>query len=667
MISSPRTTGSVSAEILKVISMRAKQRTEREVARALRLERAARGLEELRRAARAAEKEFSAELELAAPSMRESAYNLVHYLAVRRHDVRQLQDELARLGLSSLGRMEAHAMASLRAVLQVLDTLRGQKPSAGVVEDVPITFDTGPALLAEHASAILGTARGGGARIMVTMPGEAADDPSLIRELVDVGMGIMRINCAHDSVKVWERMVKHLRRAERELGKRCLVSFDLAGPKLRTGPIAPGPAVAKWRPTRDAVGRVTEPARVRLVAHPHERDADETTIPVAGGLLAKAKAGDSIEFTDARDRKRVLHVKEIERGECLCETDATAYVVPGIRLALRRNARTIAKGEVGDLPALEQSIVLRAGDTLDVVRGETPGRDAIHSDDGAMTEPAFVSCALAEVFAGVCVGESILFDDGRIRGTIRGTIEDRLRVEIAAVAGGSAKLKAEKGINLPESDLALPALTGKDIADLALIAKHADMVALSFVQRPEDIDALLHEIGNLRATDLGIVLKVETQAAFNRLPLLLLSAMRHPRIAVMVARGDLGVEVGFERLSEVQEEILWLCEAAHVPVIWATQVLESLAKGGMPSRAEVTDAAMASRAECVMLNKGPYIRETLRFLTDVLQRMEEHQHKKTARLRKLKVSDVNGSRRRPPKIAGPLPRTQRAAARCVSN
>ena len=132
----------------------------------------------------------------------------------------------------------------------------------------------------------------------------------------------------------------------------------------------------------------------------------------------------------------------------------------------------------------------------------------------------------------------------------------------------------------------------------------------------------------------------------NRLPLLLLSAMRHPPIAVMVARGDLGVEVGFERLSEVQEEILWLCEAAHVPVIWATQVLESLAKGGMPSRAEVTDAAMGGRAECVMLNKGPYIRETLRFLIDVLARMEEHQYKKTARLRKLRVSDVNGARRR---------------------
>jgi pyruvate kinase len=111
-----------------------------------------------------------------------------------------------------------------------------------------------------------------------------------------------------------------------------------------------------------------------------------------------------------------------------------------------------------------------------------------------------------------------------------------------------------------------------------------------------------------------------------------------------VARGDLGVEVGFERLSEVQEEILWLCEAAHVPVVWATQVLESLAKGGMPSRAEVTDAAMGSRAECVMLNKGPYIQTALKFLCDVLKRMAAHHSKKTPLLRKLKISNLPRSR-----------------------
>jgi pyruvate kinase len=103
----------------------------------------------------------------------------------------------------------------------------------------------------------------------------------------------------------------------------------------------------------------------------------------------------------------------------------------------------------------------------------------------------------------------------------------------------------------------------------------------------------------------------------------------------MIARGDLAVECGFERLAEVQEEILWICEAAHVPVIWATQVLETLAQEGMPSRAEVTDTAMGHRAECVMLNKGDHVLTAVRVLEDILRRMQAHQVKKRAMLREL--------------------------------
>jgi len=634
--------------------MNAQRRTEHEVSRALRLERAARGVEALRRAALAAEQEFAAELDAVAPSMRESAYNLVHYIGVRRIDARQLQNELARLGLSSLGRMEAHVMASLQAVLEALYTLRHRPVPAEIAAPPPVAFDSGDALLATHTEAILGPARRGlSTRIMVTMPGKAADDPALIRDLVDSGMDVMRVNCAHDSLPVWERMVKHLRQAARRAGKRCALSFDLAGPKFRTGPIEPGPAFAKWRPRRDTLGRVTTSARVRFVSQLREANADETIIPAAGTLLTKARPGDTVTLTDTRGRKRRLSVVEARAGDCLCETETTGYVVPGTPLALRRKSRVAAKGIVGALPASDGWITLRPGDMLDLVHGDLPGRDAVRDDQGRVLQPAFVCCAVREVFVGVRVGEPILLDDGRIRGTIRGVAANRLRAEIVAVAGGTAKLRGEKGINLPETDLDLPALTSKDLDDLASVAKHADMVAMSFVQRSEDIEALLVEIARLRASTLGIVLKIETQAAFNRLPMLLLAAMRHPRMAVMVARGDLGVEVGFERLSEVQEEILWFCEAAHVPVIWATQVLESLAKGGLPSRAEVTDAAMGGRAECVMLNKGPFIRETLCFLTDVLRRMEEHQHKKSSRLRKLRVSDISRSRLRRATVAPP--------------
>ena len=157
-------------------------------------------------------------------------------------------------------------------------------------------------------------------------------------------------------------------------------------------------------------------------------------------------------------------------------------------------------------------------------------------------------------------------------------------------------------------------------------------------RREEDILLLEAELDRLNAGHLGIVLKIESQTTFEQMPRLLMVALQSPPVAVMVARGDLGVEVGFARLAEIQEEILQICEAAHVPVIWATQVLESLAKLGVPSRAEVTDAAMAVRAECVMLNKGPYIETAVKFLSDVLQRMQGHQSKRSARLRRLNVS-----------------------------
>jgi pyruvate kinase len=100
----------------------------------------------------------------------------------------------------------------------------------------------------------------------------------------------------------------------------------------------------------------------------------------------------------------------------------------------------------------------------------------------------------------------------------------------------------------------------------------------------------------------------------------------------MIARGDLAVELGHARLAEIQEEILWLCEAARIPVVWATQVLDDLVKDGLPSRAETTDAAMAQRAECIMLNKGPHVAEAIGFLTEVSGKMSRHQAKKTARL-----------------------------------
>jgi len=142
----------------------------------------------------------------------------------------------------------------------------------------------------------------------------------------------------------------------------------------------------------------------------------------------------------------------------------------------------------------------------------------------------------------------------------------------------------------------------------------------------------LHALGR---DDMGIVLKIETLRGFENLPALMLAAMGARAAGVMIARGDLAVECGYERLAEVQEEILWCTEAAHMPVIWATQVLESMVKTGLPSRAEISDAGLGVRAECVMLNKGPYITQAIQTLDDILKRMGGHQNKKRPLLRAL--------------------------------
>jgi pyruvate kinase len=290
---------------------------------------------------------------------------------------------------------------------------------------------------------------------------------------------------------------------------------------------------------------------------------------------------------------------------------------------------------VGGIPPRQQPILLKKGDFLHLTRSQIAGKPPEMSRQGRVLQPATIPCTLPEVFDSVRPGERIWFDDGKIGGILRAVSADQVRVEITHARPQGDRLLSEKGINLPDSRIRLSAISEKDVSDLRFVAANADMVGLSFVRNVSDIEALLARLAEFGGEHPGVVLKIETRKAFEMLPDLLLAAMRSRSFGVMIARGDLAVECGYERLAEVQEEILWLCEAAHAPVIWATQVLESLAKSGMPSRAEISDAAMGNRAECVMLNKGPHIVDAIRVLDNILQRMQDHQNKKRSMLRRL--------------------------------
>jgi len=605
-------------------------------------------LETIRRSALELEAEALPSSEALHPTYTQSARNLLHYLALRRQELRPIQKRLSAFGLSSLGRTEAHVLASIDRVLETLHHLAGI-PFAPRAAAPPVNgFDEGRDLLDLHAEALLGPPPGDRVtRIMVTMPTAAADDPALIAQLLASDMDCMRINCAHDDAKKWRRMIQHLRKAEKALGRKCRIMMDLAGPKLRTGPIEPGEQVIRWKPRRNRLGQVTAPAHIWLFPEdvpcipPASANA---CVPVSGPWLKRLRTGDRIRFVDARGSRRTLRVAALEGCGRWVEADQTAYIIPGTVLRVPKRTRkaqtkpAFHEVRIGALPALEQVLELKEGDSLILTKGDVLGRPTQRGPNGAVLHAAQIGCTLPTIFADVRTGQSIWFDDGRIGGTIESVEPERIQVRIVQARSRGEKLRADKGINLPESVLNSPGLTEKDIADLPFIAAHADMVGYSFVRTPADVEVLEARLRELGGKHLGIVLKIETREAFKNLPALLLASMRSPCDGVMIARGDLAIECGFERLAEAQEQILWICEAAHVPVIWATQVLESVAKEGLATRAEVSDAASSQRAECVMLNKGPHITQAVATLVNILRRMEGHQHKKRVMLRPLELA-----------------------------
>lgn len=339
------------------------------------------------------------------------------------------------------------------------------------------------------------------------------------------------------------------------------------------------------------------------------------------------------------DHVRTLFGAGMDAARINCAHDG-----PKVWKKMIDNIRTIANGLgrrcpiLMDLqgPKIRTRTVLRPEDREEI----EPGDHLLITFDEPRPNREFpfqASCAMPEVLRQVAEGARVSIKDGLIRGFVEEVRPEGLLVSVERTPPEGQLLESEKGINFPGTELVVSPLSDEDLRDLDFVAEHADMVGYSFVQKPEDIALLQRELEKRRGgkPPMAIVAKIETQLGFHNLPDLIVQAAGANPFAVMIARGDLAVEIGYERLSEVQEEILWVCEAAHIPVIWATQVLESLVKRGMPSRGEFTDAAMGNRAECVMLNKGPFIAEGVGVLDNVLRRMEQHMVKKTPQLRAL--------------------------------
>ncbi len=578
---------------------------------------------------------------------RRSAANLAAYIALRRHDLRPIQGNLAALGLSSLGRCEGHVVAALDAVIHALRLMQGVPVARLRIARVAREITRDPLLLRRHTNRLFGPpAAQRWTRFMVTLPTEAATNYAFVRDLLRHGTDCARINCAHDGPDSWRRMVRHVRRAEREVGRPCRILMDLGGPKLRTGPVKTGEAVLRLKVRRGPRGQLLAAARVVLDAStsaapslPAGRAATEQPLllRVDRGWLDGVEPADTVRFKDLRGRERQLKITRREAPDRVLATlSKGAWLGPQLALEHRprrgRLRRTSAACAITPLPL---PIRVGEGDALLLTREPEPGAPAVTDRAGRVRQAAHISCSEGAIFDALRVGHQVWIDDGKI-GAVVEVLDDRgAWLRITRTRPGGERIAPGKGLNFPDSVLPLPALSPADLADLDFAARHADVIGLSFVRTASDIDALTRALAQRRRTGIGIIAKIETPAAVRNLPeIIVRGAGRHP-FGVMIARGDLAVEIGYERLAEIQEEILWLCEAAHVPVIWATQVLENLVKRGRPTRAEISDAALSQRAECVMLNKGPFLLQALDVLDNVVGRMRDHQRKKTAQYRAL--------------------------------
>lgn len=254
-----------------------------------------------------------------------------------------------------------------------------------------------------------------------------------------------------------------------------------------------------------------------------------------------------------------------------------------------------------------------------------------------------VGCSIPQIFEFLQEGDPVLIDDGSVEGVVTSVTEEEALVKVERVDGNSVRIKAEKGLNFPQTSFEVDLLTEKDEKDLTFACKHADIIGCSFIRDKNDIEQIQAEIGKImgdKASDIALMAKIETVQAVENLPSILLTAASKNPFSVMIARGDLAVETGYIRLAELQQEILWICEASDIPVVWGTEVLDNMISTGIPTRAEVTDAAEGERSECVMLNKGDYLVEGVDMLNNILEKMQEHQYKKTPKLRALSIAKM---------------------------
>ena len=564
---------------------------------------------------------YRRQINAALPAHHRSAANLAHYLGLRKQSVRQLQLDLAGLGLSSLGRSEGHVRDTLLRLEGWLKMEHSGERRRFAADG--LDTDAAGAILHENTHALFGPRPlNRHVYIMVTAPDADEVTRGWADKVLHAGANILRINAAHESLAAWTRSIGVIRARAAALGKHVKVFVDLPGPKLRAEILRTQPAVLHFPRRKDRRGKTVGPTTVWCVPAFVAR----SQVPIPHAWFGRLRAGDRLNIRDAGGRARELVIRAASAVRVRAECAQSLFITPGLAIECRRGIRVLGRGRIGTIPREPCDVLLNRDDRF--ILNETGRANRVN-------RVPVLRCPEPGVLDQVRRGERVVLDDGRIVAIVESTAGQSMVCRVTRTAKSPARLRSGKGLAFPDSRVSLPALGSEDEAALKFALECADGVEASFVNSRRDVDRIVRRLRKDARPGFGLVLKLETQGAIRNLPDILFAALRYSPAGLMIARGDLAVEASFEQLAQLQEEILGFGEACHLPVIWATQVLDSLAHSGVPTRAEVTDAAMSMRAECVMLNKGPFVAEATRTLVKIIRDMEPRQYKKRALFSKL--------------------------------
>ncbi|CAG9622314.1 pyruvate kinase [Sutcliffiella rhizosphaerae] len=530
--------------------------------------------------------------------------NLLAYLVCRKYGMEEWKKVLLKGGITLNHKA---VMYSLRQIIARQEKALEQKPITPQEADKQL--DTNKKKVHFHQE-------NGFFPVMVTLDVSMLKNREIFRKLMEAGMNIARINCAHDDSAVWEEFIKEIKLLNTQVTHSCKIYMDLAGPKIRLGKFRREQKQLKIKIKNSVsqVGLITksdEITTVRKGKYPFVLAVD-TTID-----FLQYKIGEQLELNDVT----FIIVKIVDDESFLASIHESVSIDENSKITSRLGSLLVKNIEM-----VPVELRVRYGEILRIHRQEE------YLGHGATaTLPATVSVNLPKTLHNIRVNDRVSIDDGRVEGFVLEMKERYIDIQITSKNRKTFTIKEGKGINFPDSlvFLNVAAITKKDLHDLQFISKYADIIGVSFVHQAKDLRMVHERLNMLTTRNIPLIAKIETKDAVTRLPAILKEGLTLPAFGIMIARGDLAVEVGFEQMATVQEEILKIAHSAHIPVIWATQVLESLTKYGQPTRAEISDVYLGSRAQCIMLNKGEFIEDSVIALQRIQTHIQEFNGKNT--------------------------------------